>query len=218
MPIYAFILSVCLLGCSAPTIQSYTVYEDPTAFVRLEFAPTVQREKPHTWNTHPAIISLEDMVKILSGLQVREHRSNFLEPIFNQFLDPPPVVPAFRKKEIILLGPQLVEAFDKAVPEEFVTFYVSTPVNSVTREVTSGGLYVRKNKLHVMLSNHQTVYGIPAFGLVYDRRYPTHSLAPRRFDLTFVNPEIFRIRTLKFSDQFFGTFSDDEIIIDLQKV
>ena len=212
------ILSVCLFGCSAPTIQSYTVYEDPTAFVRLEFAPNVQREKPDTWNTHPAIISLEDMVKVLSGLQVREHRPNILKPLFNKIFDPPTVIPAFRKHEIALLGPQLIEAFDKAVPEEIVTFYVSTPVNSVTREVTSGGLYVRNNKLHVILSNHQTVYGIPAFGLLYDRRHPTYSLAPRGFDLTYIDSEAFMTRPSKFSDQIFGQFSDDEIIIDLQKV
>ena len=48
----------------------------------------------------------------------------------------------------------LVETFDKVIPEEIVTFYVSTPVNSGNPELTSGGFSVRNNKLHVILSNH----------------------------------------------------------------
>lgn len=207
-----------LAACAVPHIPAYVVYEEPGLFVRLEFAKSAQYERPETWNDHPAVVSIDQMKRVLHGLRVREHRASSVAPVLNWLLDEPQVLPAFGEKEITVLAPELVNALAVAVPEEMVTFYVSTPLNSSTREVSSGGMYVANGNLHVILSNHKSVYGVPAFGLIYDRRHPTYSLVPRGFDLDFVDPDVVVKIQTTFFDRLIGHVSDEEIILNLDGI
>jgi len=206
--------AVFLAGCPPPKVQSYRIYEDPTAFVRLELDPTADPDHSESWNDHPAAVSIEKMTAVLQGLLVLERYS----PYQKWFWEDPAPKPALRKKEITFLAPQFVDALGRAVPEEWVTFYLSYPVNSIAREVTSGSLYMAKGKLHLLLSNRRNIYEIPAYGIIYDRRHPTYSLAPRKFDLTFIDPDPLVLPKKKFYERLFGEVSDDEIVLDLGKI
>ena len=177
-PLLAVVLTT---GCAPPPIQSYLVYENPTAFVRLEPSPWIDSDDPKTWNSHPARLSRQQIQEVLAGLRVREHRPGIIQWLRGQA----EIEPAFREEEIELLAGKLLEGLDMAVPQEVVTFYVSHPVNTTRREVTSGGLFVTDGLLHIILSNHRFVYEIPAAGLIYDRRYPLFSLAPLDVDILF---------------------------------
>ena len=46
-------------------------------------------------------------------------------------------------------------------------------------------MYVNGDHLHVLLGNWQIVYGIPTYGMIYDRRYPMRPTAAKGFDLFF---------------------------------
>ena len=46
-------------------------------------------------------------------------------------------------------------------------------------------MYVHGTELHVLLGNWQIVYGIPTYGMIYDRRYPMRPTAAKGFDLYF---------------------------------
>ena len=202
---------LCLSSCATPSIYSHSIYEDPTSFVRLEFSPTASIDHPETLHSHPAELTLDQLQQILSGLRVREHRSSVLL----WFMDTAELRPAFGEKEIAFLSQHLGKALQQAVSEEVVTFYISTPVNSVKREVTSGALFVKDQEFHFMLSNHRTVYGIPPFGLVYDRQHPSYALAPRNFDLLFDPPNHSIPSTVSFLEKIVGETHDGEIILDL---
>ena len=91
----------------------------------------------------------------------------------------------FREAEISLLVPQISEAFRLAKENERVTYYLSQPQTSIKRIITSGGLYVKGTELHFILGNWQIVYGIPAYGMIYDRRYPMSPMVSKGFDLYF---------------------------------
>ncbi len=69
------VFGVFCAGCAPPAIYSYLVYENPTAFVRLEPSPWVDEEEAVTLNAHPASISRYQVEEALRGLRVREHRA-----------------------------------------------------------------------------------------------------------------------------------------------
>lgn len=204
-----------IVGCAPPMIYSHLVYENPTAFVRLEPSPWVDQDDPSTWNAHPATISRHQLQEALRGLRVREHRAGLILWI-RGIADEQP---AFRDGEIDLLTSRVQEGLALAVPQEIVTFYLSHPVNSTRREVTSGGVFVIDGQLHLILSNHRTIYGIPSAGLIYDRRYPLFSLAPLSVDILFALPDpIIPKKKEGLWEAILGDERGGEIILDLEKL
>ena len=202
-----------LTACAVPHNLSRTIYEDPTNFVRVEYDPTVFPELPHTLHSHPVVLSPDQMAKILRGFKVREHRIRLHILIAGEA----PKEPAFRDAEVALLAPRLSEALARVDPSERVTFYLSQPQTSIKREITTGGLYVREGYLHFILSNYRFIYGIPAYGMVYDRRYPTKPIAAKGFDLFFEPADVVIPHKYGLWDQLMGRVKD-EMVLDLQRL
>jgi hypothetical protein len=207
------LLIVLLAACAIPAIPSRIVYEDPVNFVRLETDASVLAELPETLYSHPARVSVLEMTEILDGL-LKQDRHNFLQVLV--FGEPPPEA-VFRPAEIALLAPKLTDALAQARADERVAFYLSRPQTSIKREITTGGLYVRGHELRVIVGNHRVIYGIPAYGLVYDRRYPTMPTAPKIFALAFAQPGVVVPQEPGLVSRLLGTASD-ELVIDLNKL
>jgi hypothetical protein len=204
-----------MVACSVPPIYYYPVYEDPTAFVRLEFSSWIDENDQTTWYSHPVNLTRRQMQEALQGLRVRDRRPGPIRWLFGEAQP----IPAFREEEIELLIPQLLEGFDLAVPQEVVTFYLSHPLNVTRREVTSGGMFIKDHHLHIIISNHRTVYGIPPAGLIYDRRYPLMSLAPLSVDVLFASPETMVYQKPKsLLEVLWGDRGGGEIILDLGRL
>ena len=198
-------------GCAAPTLVSYVVYEDPTSFVRLDLSPSANVDKPETLYSHPATLTKEQLTRIFQGLWVQEHRSAAVL----WFMEEADVTPAFTGKEIAFLVDHIGTALGQAVSEEVVQFYMSTPLNSTNREVTSGSVFVRGQEFHVRLSNYRMMYSIPPYGIVYDRRHPAYSIAPRTVDLFFQPVDYTLPNVVSFLERVVGETHDGEIILDL---
>ena len=214
LPLCLFSVVCCLMvGCAVPYTPARVTYEDPTNFVRLEQDPAVFPDLPHSLHSHPASVTTEQMAKILRGFQIREHRIRLHILIAGEA----PKEPVFREDEVALLAPRLAEALSHAEPSERVTFYLSYPLTSIKREITSGGLYVREGRLHFILANHRLIYGIPAYGMVYDRRYPMRPIAAKGFDLFFDPVEVVIPHTDTLWDQLMGRVKD-EMVLDLQRL
>ena len=204
--------SSLLLACAVPPVPARIVYEDPTDFVRLEPDPDVYPDLPQTLHSHPTELSVDAVISVLEGLYVRETRNR----LQRYFIGVAPLEPVFRDDEIAWLAPRIAEALAEARPEEQVTFYISYPQTSIKREITSGGLYVHDHRLHFRLANHRIIYGIPAYGLVYDRRYPTSPTAAKGFDL-FFDPASAVIRQQTSWWDYLTGRAKDELVLDLQK-
>ncbi len=211
--IFNLSLAAIAAGCAIPQIPSRTVYEDPVNYVRLEIDAAVLPEWPPSAHDHPAFISVEEMTRILKGLAVQEHRIS----IQRWFQGEAPKVPAFGEEEIALLAPRLSEALAQVRQNERVTYYLSKPQTSVKRIVTSGGLYVQGTELHFLLGNWQIVYGIPAYGMIYDRRYPMSPTGPKGFDLFFDLGHAVVKHEASIWDVVLAN-EKDELVIDLKKV
>jgi len=211
----AALLLVILLaaGCAVPHVPSRIVYEDPTNFVRLEADHRVLPDRPETRHTHPAVVGADEMTAILKGLQVRDHRLKLHVWISGEAV----FEPAFTEAEIELLATKLADALEKARPDERVTYYLSYPQTSVKRQITSGGLYLKDSELHFTVSNHREIYGIPAYGMVYDRRYPVLPISPKDFDVFFDPAHAVVPKTRSVWDVIWGLEMDD-VAIDLNKL
>jgi hypothetical protein len=209
----ALLLVVLFAGCAIPHVPYRIVYEDPVNYVRLERDPGVLAEWPPTHHDHPVDLEPERLRAILSGLKIQEHRI----ALQRWFQGEAPLVPAFTDEEVALLSPQVSDALAAAQYNERVTFYLSQPQTSARRIITSGGLYVRDAQLHVLLGNWQIVYGIPTYGMIYDRRYPMRPTAAKGFDLLFQQPDAVIPVKSSWLDILFAN-STDELVIDLAKL
>ncbi|BFU91794.1 MAG: hypothetical protein NTAFB01_29810 [Nitrospira sp.] len=211
--ILALTSAFLLFGCAAPHIPSRIIYEDPVNFVRLEKDSEVLSEWPPSYHSHPFTIEPEKLRMILSGLKVREHWIALQRWMRGES----PLVPAFTDEELTLLSVRISEALAEAKDNERVTFYLSEPQTFARRIITSGGLYVHGTELHILLGNWRIIYGIPAYGMIYDRRYPMRPTAAKGFDLTFQPSKA--VIPMK-SSMLDGVLANakDELIIDLTKL
>ena len=209
----SLVLTLFLAGCAIPQVPSRTIYEDPVNYVRLEEDRGYLIEWPPSHNSHPAALGPEVLRPLLQGLVIQEHRIWLQRWIAGDA----PFQAAFQDQEIALLSAQLAEALAQAKPNERVTFYLSEPQASTKRVVTSGGLYMKGTELHLILGNWQIVYGIPTYGMIYDRRYPMRPTAAKGFDLFFQPHEAMRRTQSSWIDGVLANGAD-EVVIDLSKL
>ena len=201
-----------LAGCAIPMVPYRTVYEDPVNYVRLEVDDEVLPEWPPSAHAHPKAIRVEDVARILGSISVKEHQIWLQKWLQGEA----PLIPVFRPEELVLLSQQIAEAFALARPDERVTFYLSQPQTSVKRVITTGGVYVHGTELHFILGNWQVVYGIPTYGMIYDRRYPMRPTAAKGFYLYFYPAEATITQQNSLWDTLLANRSD-ELVIDLTK-
>jgi hypothetical protein len=189
-PLASFFLktwSLCGLlildGCASGPIPTLTIYETPHSFVRLETDPSPSQETGHS---HPAQLSTERIAAALRGITVQEPVTRL--PLYDD-LSVPRRHPAFSESAIEFWAPLLRLALSKATPDELVTFYQSQPLSGMKREITSGGLFLDGEELHVMLSNYRSHTlssgDTGSADTMDDRLTPLRSLAPQRGALSF---------------------------------
>jgi hypothetical protein len=172
-----------IAACAPAQFTTLTVYESPQSFVRLEVDRTLEQEAK--WS-HPVSLSPDQMVALLSGLVFEEPVAKL--PLYDDFSQPRRHS-ALTEPEIALLAPLLAIALKKAGPDEIVTFYHSTARSATHRFVTSGGLFVDGDNLHLLLANYRSPTHFSADAGVVDtmdeRLTPLRSIAPQRGRLDF---------------------------------
>ncbi len=142
--LFAGILVLLCAGCAGPTISSRAMDGEASWFVRLDTF-TEARATADLRFDHPADFSDAALAAILSRVQVQERVGLLERKPFPQ--------PLFSPNEIRQLVPGLQKALRTAKLTELPVFYPPLPSRTV-HEVTSGGLFVQGNKLHVVVANH----------------------------------------------------------------
>ena len=174
-----------IAACSPRQFTTVTIYDTPSAFVRLEFDRTVKKGTEHS---HPVSLTPQQVAAVLGGVIVHEPNAFIRGDILQR--DPVPRShPAFSDKDIALFAPLLALALSKATPEEVVTFYQTRDLSALSREVTSGGLFVQGDYLHLILANYRSsTHYMADTGMAEtqdDRLTPMQSLSPQRSRLDF---------------------------------
>jgi hypothetical protein len=183
--ILAFACTGLLSACSPRQFTTITIYDTPNAYVRLEFDRTVKQGLEHA---HPISLKPEQIAAVLAGVRIEEPLALVRGDILQRDIVPP-THPAFTDGEITFWAPLLTLALSKATPEEVVTFYQTRPISAITREVTSGGLFIQGDELHLILANYRShTHYMADMGVAEtqdDRLTPMQSLAPQGGRLNF---------------------------------
>jgi len=176
-------LFLSLAGCQNRAFETLPIYDSPSRFVRLEVDPTVNVNRGHS---HPARVTTDEMTAVLSGVMIEEPTR--LITLFDKEQEPPRH-PAFNVAEVGFLAPLLVKGFGMATSEEVVTFYQTRQETAIVRKVTSGGLFIDGEELHIVLSNYRspTHYASdPGVDDTFDDRLtPMRTIAPQETRLDF---------------------------------
>jgi len=173
--IFAGVLVLLCTGCAGQTIVSRTVSGEANWFVRLDtFLET--RATADLRFDHPAEFSEAALAAILSRVQVQERVGLLERKPFPQFL--------FSSGEIKQLAPGLQKALRTAKPTEWAVFYSALPAGG-GQEVTSGGLFVKDNMLHVVVANHHDRVPSDSGSLAAIRTNPLSPLSGKGLALSF---------------------------------
>lgn len=137
-------LLLCL-GCAGPPLANRPVQTEPSWFVRLDSYQESSPSSDHLYD-HPATWTTEELSVILSRLLLEEQRG-----ILDTARPPRPV---FSQEDINRLAPAIQNAFRTARPPEWLSFHLTEPsAKAIT--ITSGGLFIKNGRLHIILANHQ---------------------------------------------------------------
>jgi hypothetical protein len=181
-------------ACAPGQFTTVTIYETPAGYVRLEFDRTVKKGAEHS---HPISLTPEQIAAVLGGVRIIEPLAKL--PVYDD-TSAPRVHPAFTDREIAFFAPLLALALSKATPEEVVTFYQTRDISAITREVTSGGVFVQGDELHLILANYRShTHYMADLGVAEtqdDRLTPMEPLAPQGGRVDFEPYSAKRVRQL----------------------
>jgi len=183
--LFGIAMLLTFAACQNRPLQTVAIYDDPSRFVRLEVDPVIGGS-----HSHPIDITADNMIAVLAGVMIEEP-PGLMAPTSLLLKDKEPRQhPAFSESEIRLFAPQLAKGLQAAKPEEIVTFGQTNQISATSSKVTSGGVFVDGEELHLILSNYrsETNYapdpGIS--GATLDgRSSPLRSIAPQRTRLYF---------------------------------
>jgi hypothetical protein len=183
-------------GCARMPYTTQTVHED------FRVAVDVQKEIAAARYTHPVQLTADQVAAILRNFSLREEQRLPLR-WFAEEVAPKPI---FREEELVWVSPYLVEALQKAGPEERAHFQLFAPAmnRAEARNVTAGWVAVRDPYLYLTIEYFHT--DIPSRHT--DPYYPNNPAMPPqpKTYLLFFEPGRFwvtdqgGVRALQFKD------------------
>lgn len=180
-----------LTACQHHPLPTATLYDEPSRFVRIEVTPSVGGG-----HSHPATITTEELIEILSGVKIKEPPRLIAALSLESSPEESRPRPAFTEAEIRLFAPLLVEGLRKAKAEEIVTFGQTNQRSGLLEKITSGGMFITSggvfidgDELHLILGNYRSPTHSapdPGVGAALDgRSAPLQPIAPQQTTLYF---------------------------------
>ncbi len=200
-------------GCTAgpPPI---VIYEDAQTSVSLMFDP-----ESGSGHNHPASITSEQMATILRGI----HAKGRDIVVGFGLLRNAHGAPAFLPREVVLLAPKLSQALQKASPKDLATFYIVSNDPDQGLVITSGGVFVRNQRLYVILANVRTT----PYSVQYENNYtpnlrdqPLLPIARFKFTAEFVPPDVKIPYAKAYREDGYERYLDESkvLVLDLPRV
>jgi hypothetical protein len=143
-------LTLSLWACSTPSFQTLKILDTPDRAVALQVMPDAYGGRGYD---HPVSITKEKMIEIMQGVRAEKRGLYSASSSRSSQLHP-----AFSPSEAQFFAPHIVKGLSRATPEEVVTFFETTEIETDDLEkdyqlTTSGGFYVAGGNLYVVLSN-----------------------------------------------------------------
>ncbi len=142
------VIGVGLVGCARLPYTTKTVHEDSRVAV------TLQQEVEPARYTHPVQLTAEQVAAILRAFSLREEQRLPLR----WFAEEAPPKQVFREEELVLVSPYLVNALQRAGPEERAHFQLIAPgMNRAdARNITAGWVAIREPYFYLTIEYFHT--------------------------------------------------------------
>ena len=176
-------------SCAAPKFFTVTIYERSDQAVKLQ---TVSHANNEQGFSHPAFITTQQLTAVMRGLRVEAYSTGLSLPFINRS-SPSGHQRAFSDREITFFAPLFAKALAQATPEELVTFYETADISDLYQLTTSGGLFVKGEVIHFLLSNHNVKTRIWQDNEQYESPYrvrPMEPIDPQSGRLLFTPPHL----------------------------
>jgi hypothetical protein len=175
--IIAAILLVWTVGCANPGFIVQPVEDEPSLLVGLASASESSSEAETRYD-HPVEWSNADLQAILKRLLIQEGSG-----LLDSSRGPQTV---FSPEDLIHLIPALQKTFNSARPSDWIVFAVwGSAEHTQGLQVTSGGMYLQDQQLHILLANHRERVSSEEDGIHGIRKNPLHALRDVKRSLLF---------------------------------
>jgi len=176
LPVVVLFLSIAAGGCARLPYTTQVVQEDRRVFVALQREP-----KPASYS-HPVQLQAQELTALLAGFSFREKQRLPLR----WFAEEVPPKQIFRSDELQAVVLPIMEALQKAAPDERVYFQVLAPgMNpAYERDTTAGWIAVREPYFHLTLEHFHAQFPVRK-SEQWDLRYPALPPEPGNFLLYF---------------------------------
>ena len=175
--IIAAILLVWTVGCANPGFIIQPVEDDPSLFVGLASSSGGASDTEVRHN-HPVEWTTGDLQAVLKRLAIQEG-SGLLDASRKQQA-------VFSPEDLTHLIPALQQTFKVARPSDWIVFAVwGSSEKTQGLEVTSGGLFLQDQQLHILLANHRERVSSEKDGIRAIRKNPFHVLREVKRTLLF---------------------------------
>jgi len=142
-------MSAILTACSTGPVLTAKIHENKEWTIRLQIVPDANAGKGYS---HPSDITQEQLVGVLEGLYIEDgNLPEFLSK--DQTSGKSNRRRVFNNVDAELLGIFLADGLSQAKIQEIVTFIKTKDVSSQVEQISSGGVYVDGDELHIVLSN-----------------------------------------------------------------
>jgi len=175
--IFIAILLVWTVGCANSGFIIQPVEDDPSLLVGLASLPDggadieARHDHPVTWTTG-------DLQAVLKRLAIQEG-SGLLDSSRKQQA-------VFSREDLTHLIPALQHTFNMARPPDWIVFAVwGSAEHTQGLQVTSGGMYLQDQQLHILLANHRERVSSEEDGIHAIRQNPFHALKDVKRSLLF---------------------------------
>jgi hypothetical protein len=175
--IIAAILLVWCVGCANPGFIIQPVEDEPSLLVGLASSPDGASDK-EARHDHPVDWTSGDLLAVLKRLAIQEG-SGLLDSSRKQQA-------VFSPEDLTHLIPALQHTFNMARPSDWIVFAVwGSSEQTQGLQVTSGGMYLQDQQLHILLANHRERVSSEEDGIQAIRKNPFHALRDVKRSLLF---------------------------------
>jgi hypothetical protein len=140
------------IGCASQPIVTSTIYEDRSAWIRLEINPDADDSVTASGDglTPPSSATIAGLFK---GLKAEK---DYNAGVISYAIDKSYYNRIFVEPELMVLAPQLAKGLAMATPKERVAYCLTADYSAGERFITTGWVYIKKPYLHFKLVEWRT--------------------------------------------------------------
>jgi hypothetical protein len=146
-------------GCATEPLVTRAVYNDRSAWIRLEVNPYAEEVSKDTLQPELVTPSAGVLAALLEGFHAQKDSS---PGPGSWMLGKPGYDRAFAESEILLLSAQLAKGFSMASPKEWVAYCLTADYSATERLITTGWAYVRPPYFYFRLNEYRTAVRVPS--------------------------------------------------------